>query len=58
MIKNIENLIQKYFGKWNSKNKYKPEYNETIIQIDSAYEKKDIEQLHISLGFQGLTLWK
>ena len=52
--KELEDLINEYFGSWESKNEYKPEYNETIIQVDSAYAKKEIEQLHISLGLEGL----
>ncbi|MDR3594196.1 pitrilysin family protein [Clostridium sp.] len=52
--KELEDLIDKYFGSWKSKNQYKPGYAETIIQVDSAYAKKEIEQLHISLGLQGL----
>lgn len=52
--KELEDLINKYFGSWESKNEYKPEYNKSIIQVDSAYAKKEIEQLHISLGLEGL----
>ena len=52
--KELEDLINEYFGSWESKNEYKPEYNETTIQVDSAYAKKEIEQLHISLGLEGL----
>ncbi len=52
--KELEDLINKYFGSWESKNQYKPEYSETTIQVDSAYAKKEIEQLHISLGLGGL----
>ncbi|WP_160690336.1 pitrilysin family protein [Clostridium sp. C2-6-12] len=52
--KELEDLINKYFGSWESKNQYKPEYNDTILHIDSAYAKKEIEQLHISLGLEGL----
>ena len=52
--KELEDLINQYFGSWKSKNDYKPEYNKSIIQVDSAYTKKEIEQLHISLGLEGL----
>ncbi|OOM72319.1 protease 3 precursor [Clostridium puniceum] len=52
--KELEDLINKYFGSWKSKNEYKPQYAETPIHIDSAYAKKEIEQLHISLGLEGL----
>ncbi len=52
--KELEDLINRYFGSWESKNEYKPQYAETQIHIDSAYVKKEIEQLHISLGLEGL----
>jgi len=52
--KELEDLINKYFGSWESKSEYKPQYTETPIHIDSAYAKKEIEQLHISLGLEGL----
>ncbi len=53
--KELEDLINKYFGGWESKNQYKPEYKKTKIQVDSSHAKKEIEQLHISLGLQGLS---
>lgn len=52
--KELEDLINKYFGGWKSKHQYKPKYEKTIIQVNSSYAKKEIEQLHISLGLQGL----
>lgn len=52
--KELDELINKYFGEWKSKHQYKPEYKETIIQVNSSYAKKEIEQLHISLGLEGL----
>lgn len=52
--KELEDLINKYFGGWKSKHQYKPEYNEVTIQVNSSYAKKEIEQLHISLGLEGL----
>lgn len=52
--KELEDLINRYFGSWESKNQYKPEYKETRLHIDSAYAKKEIEQLHVSLGLEGL----
>lgn len=51
-------MINKYFGEWKSKGEYTPEYDKTIIQVDSAYAKKEIEQLHISLGLEGLPYWR
>ncbi|OOM76922.1 pitrilysin family protein [Clostridium sp. BL-8] len=52
--KELEDLINKYFGGWKSKHEYKPEYDESAIQVGSSYAKKEIEQLHISLGLEGL----
>ncbi|EHI98500.1 processing peptidase [Clostridium sp. DL-VIII] len=52
--KELEDLINKYFGGWKSKHEYKPEYDESAIQVSSSYAKKEIEQLHISLGLEGL----
>lgn len=52
--KELEDLINKYFGGWKSKQQYKPEYNAVTIQVSSSYAKKEIEQLHISLGLEGL----
>ena len=52
--KELKDLIEKYFGAWKSEKEYKPEYEKAIMHIDSSYAKKEIEQLHISLGIQGL----
>lgn len=52
--KELEGLIEKYFGPWKNDKDYKPNYGSTIIQIGSAYAKKEIEQLHISLGLEGV----
>jgi predicted Zn-dependent peptidase len=52
--KELEDLINQYFGSWESKNEYKPAYDKPIIKVDSAHKKKEIEQLHISLGLEGL----
>lgn len=38
--KELDELINKYFGEWKSKGEYTPEYDKTIIQVDSAYAKK------------------
>ncbi|MDY6012932.1 pitrilysin family protein [Clostridium sp.] len=50
----VINLIEKFFGQWESKKVYKPVYEGTEIKKDSVYLKKEIEQLHIDLGLQGL----
>ena len=50
----VISLIEKFFGKWKSKKVYKPVYEGTEIKKNSVYVKKEIEQLHIGLGLQGL----
>ena len=52
--KELEGLIEKYFSCWENNRDYKPDYSSPIIQVNSAYMKKEIEQLHISLGLEGL----
>jgi len=55
-MKNIELLIQKYFGKWSCKNKKITKYSSPEILNHHYFRKKDIEQLHISLGIPGVEL--
>jgi len=55
-IENIESLVQKYFGKWHTKNKKITLYSSPEISNHHYYRKKDIEQFHISLGIPGLEL--
>ena len=50
----LRDLIEKYFGSWKCKNKNIVDYGNPIIQVGSLYRKKEIEQLHISLGLKGL----
>ncbi|WP_294371486.1 pitrilysin family protein [uncultured Clostridium sp.] len=52
--KELRELIEKNFGEWKSETVYKPKYEEIQIQSGSKYAKKEIEQLHISLGLKGL----
>ena len=53
-MNNIEKLVEKYFGKWNSKNKNITKYSSPEICNNHYFRKKDIEQLHISLGIPGV----
>jgi len=53
---NIENLVQKYFGKWSSNNKKITKYSSPKIFNQHYFRKKDIEQLHVSLGIPGIEL--
>ena len=52
--KEVIKLVEEFFGKWESKNVYKPKYEPSNIKSNSVFLKKDIEQLHIALGLQGL----
>lgn len=52
--KELKELIEKYFGNWESDFAYVPKYKETFVHSGSNYLNKDIEQLHISLGLKGL----
>ncbi|MBU3174797.1 insulinase family protein [Clostridium estertheticum] len=55
-MENIENLVEKYFGKWRYKNKQITKYSNPKIFNNHYFRKKDIEQLHISLGIPGVGL--
>ena len=48
-MKNIEKLLEKYFGNWDTKNKNITKYSTPEIFNNHYFRKKDIEQLHISL---------
>jgi predicted Zn-dependent peptidase len=50
----IEKLVEKYFGNWFCENKSITRYNSPIIEKNNYFRKKDIEQLHITLGMPGL----
>ncbi len=56
-INELEKLINKYFGNWNSgENKNITVYSKPRIENNHLFKNKNIEQLHISLGFEGLEL--
>ncbi|MBU3098861.1 MULTISPECIES: M16 family metallopeptidase [Clostridium] len=55
-MENIESLVEKYFGKWRYKNKQITKYSSPKIFNNHYFRKKDIEQLHISLGIPGVGL--
>lgn len=52
--KELSELVEKYFGAWESKTEYIPTYNKENLQLGSYTSSKEIEQLHISLGIKGL----
>lgn len=51
---NIEKLVEKYFGNWNSTNKKVTKYSKPEILSNNLFKKKSIEQLHISIGIPGI----
>ena len=50
----LKKKLEDYFGEWNTGNVYNPQYNTPSLLKDSSYTEKQIEQLHINLGLQGL----
>jgi predicted Zn-dependent peptidase len=55
-MKNIEKLLEVYFGKWFTKNKNITKYSSPELLNQHFFRKKDIEQLHISLGIPGVEI--
>ncbi|MBU3142072.1 pitrilysin family protein [Clostridium sp. CF012] len=55
-MKNIEKLLEVYFGKWSTKNKTITKYSSPQLLNHHYFRKKDIEQLHISLGIPGVEI--
>ncbi|HDK7157749.1 TPA: insulinase family protein [Clostridium botulinum] len=56
-INKLEKLINKYFGNWSGgENKNITCYSKPKIENNHLFKNKNIEQLHISLGFEGLEL--
>lgn len=53
-MSNIEKLVEKYFGHWNSNNKKITVYSKPELQQNHLFKKKSIEQLHLSLGMPGI----
>lgn len=54
--RSIQSLVEEYFGNWKSGNKIITNYTTPNILEQSLYKNKNIEQLHISLGLQGLPI--
>lgn len=55
-VNNIEKLIEQYFGQWETSNKRITKYSNPRIGNNHLFLQKNIEQLHINLGFRGLEL--
>ena len=53
-MKVIERLVEKYFGVWHCEHKEVTQYSNPIISHQHLYKKKSIEQLHLSIGINGL----
>ena len=52
--KELRKMIEEYFGKWSTENKYNPKYEIATLKNNSKYTEKQIEQVHINLGLNGL----
>lgn len=52
--KELRKLIEEYFGKWSKDDIYSPKYESIKLRHDSKYTEKQIEQVHINLGLNGL----
>ena len=52
--KELRKLIEEYFGKWSKDDVYNPTYESIKLKHDSKYMEKQIEQVHINLGLNGL----
>lgn len=54
--KDVESLVEKYFGSWRVPNERKTIYKTHDIKNNYLWQYKDIEQLHMSLGMNGLPI--
>ena len=50
----IQSLVEKYFGDWAGSNKKITCYSTPVLQSNHLHKKKNIEQLHLSLGMPGI----
>ncbi|WP_291584267.1 M16 family metallopeptidase [Clostridium sp. UBA6640] len=55
-MKNIEKIVEKYFGNWQYDDKNITIYSTPEILDNNYFRRKDIEQLHINLGMPGLKI--
>ncbi|KAA8675015.1 M16 family metallopeptidase [Clostridium sp. MT-14] len=53
-LKNVEKLIEKYFKNWCGKDKVITNYSFPKLLNNHLLKRKNIEQLHLSLGIQGV----
>ena len=50
----VKTLVEKYFGDWTGARKKITCYSTPILQSNHLHKKKNIEQLHLSLGMPGI----
>lgn len=50
----VKALVEKYFGDWTGARKKITCYSTPILQSNHLHKKKNIEQLHLSLGMPGI----
>jgi len=50
----VESLAEKYFGDWNCSDKKVTHYSTPVLLNNHLHKKKNIEQLHLSLGLPGI----
>lgn len=53
-MSNIKEVVEKYFGAWECNKKSITKYNNPEILKSNLFRKKDIEQLHVTLGIPGI----
>lgn len=51
---NLIKLLEKHFSKWNTKTEFKIDFEEAGFVRDVTVKEKDIEQIHICMGFEGI----
>ena len=52
--KELKKLLEKYFGDWNCQDKNEFKYNTPELKKSFLYTEKNIEQLHINFGLNGI----
>ncbi|MFA6308266.1 MAG: pitrilysin family protein [Clostridia bacterium] len=53
-IEKLTELVNRYFGSWEPKTKEKKESNPVSFISNKSVKEKDIEQIHLCMGFEGL----
>ncbi|PYG87555.1 putative Zn-dependent peptidase [Ruminiclostridium sufflavum DSM 19573] len=50
----LTEIITKYFGDWNYKGSFNLEYSPVEYKIDKDIRRKETEQIHLCMGFEGI----